>query len=326
MTVIVTGGAGYIGSHMAHDLVDRGEHVVVVDNLSTGFRELIPAGAELVEGDVADEALVGRIIDEHGAKSVIHFAGSIIVPESVTKPVKYYLNNTVATAKLIAACVAGGVENFIFSSTAAVYGEPESVPIAEQAALAPTSPYGSSKLMSETMLQDAARAHGLRVGILRYFNVAGADPGGRTGQSTRNTTHLIKLACQAALGLRAGLSIFGDDYPTPDGTGVRDYIHVCDLIDAHRLGLEHLRAGGDGFVFNCGYGQGYSVRDVITAVEQVAGLSLTVSSEPRRPGDPATVVAEASRIRERLGWQPARQDLSLIVEHALAWEKQLSER
>jgi UDP-glucose 4-epimerase len=321
MATLVTGGAGYIGSHMAHELVDAEDEVIVLDNLTTGFREAVPGEARFVEGAVDDAALVSRLIEEHGIDAVIHFAGSIIVPESVENPLKYYLNNTAATAKLIDTCIRGGVPSFIFSSTAAVYGEPETVPVSEEEPLRPTSPYGASKLMSETMLRDAAHAHDFRCGILRYFNVAGADPKGRTGQSTRNTTHLIKAACQAALGQRDGLSIFGDDYPTPDGTGVRDYIHVTDLIAAHRLGLEHLRRGGEPFTLNCGYGEGFSVRDVVKAVEAVTGRSLDVSVGPRRPGDPAIVVAKSDRIREALGWKPAHADLQEIVRHALAWEE-----
>ena len=325
MAVLVTGGAGYIGSHMAHDLIDRGEDVVVLDNLSTGFVEAVPKGATLVEGNVADDALVARIVKDHDVNAVIHFAGSIIVPESVVDPLKYYLNNTAATARLIQSAITAGVGCFIFSSTAAVYGEPDTVPIDEDARLAPTSPYGASKLMSEVMLQDAARAHDLRYGVLRYFNVAGADPKGRTGQSTRNTTHLIKIACKTALGHRPSMSIFGDDYPTRDGTGVRDYIHVSDLIAAHRLALTHLRGGGDSFIANCGYGEGYSVREVIQAVEAVSGKVLPVAIEPRRPGDPAEVVAKAERVRKLLGWTPEHADLKEIVRHALAWEERLSE-
>jgi UDP-glucose 4-epimerase len=324
VAVLVTGGAGYIGSHMVHDLVDGHEEVVVLDDLSTGRRDAIPDRAELVVGGVADAALVVRLIEEHEVDAVVHFAGSIIAPESVEQPLRYYLNNTAATASLIDSSIRAGVRQLIFSSTAAVYGEPEVVPVAEDAPLVPTTPYGASKAMSETMLRDAGRAHGLAYGVLRYFNVAGADPAGRTGQSTPSTSHLIKAACEVALGLRPGLSIFGDNYPTPDGTGVRDYIHVSDLIAAHRLALQHLRSGGESFTLNCGYGTGYSVREVIAAVEAVCGQRLNVQVAPRRLGDPAMVVAKSDRIREVLGWEPEHADLQEIVRHALAWSEKSS--
>lgn len=321
MAIMVTGGAGYIGSQMSHDLVDAGEQVVVLDDLSTGHRAAVPGGAAFVEGKIQDEALVSRVLGQHAVDAVIHFAGSIIVPESVEDPVGYYLNNTAATAHLLRACVAAGVSCFIFSSTAAVYGEPEIVPTPEDAPLKPTSPYGSSKMMTELMLRDVHRAHGLRFGVLRYFNVAGADVQGRTGQRTANATHLIKVASQVALGMRSRLAIFGDDYPTADGTGVRDYIHVQDLVTAHRLALHHLRDGGDCFTANCGYGRGYSVREVIGAIEEVVGRPIPVAVEARRPGDPATVVARCERIRGLLGWTPEYDDLATIVSHALAWER-----
>lgn len=321
MAIMVTGGAGYIGSQMSHELTDAGEQVVVLDDLSTGLRAAVPDGAAFVEGKVQDEALVSRVLEQHAIDAVIHFAGSIIVPESVAKPLDYYLNNTAATAHLLRACVAGGVSCFIFSSTAAVYGEPDVVPTPEDAPLEPTSPYGSSKMMTELMLRDVHRAHGLRYGILRYFNVAGADPRGRTGQRTAEATHLIKVASQVALGLRPRLGIFGDDYPTADGTGVRDYIHVQDLVTAHRLALRHLRQGGDCFTANCGYGRGYSVREVVAAIEEVVGHPIPVAVEARRPGDPATLVAQCDRVRRLLGWTPKYDDLVTIVRHALDWER-----
>ncbi len=325
MAVLVTGGAGYIGSHMVVNLVEAGEEVIVLDNLSTGFEWAVAGAARLVVGDLADTDLVSQVLQE-GVDAVIHFAGSVIVPESVADPLKYYRNNTSNTRGLIEACVKAGVKNFIFSSTAAVYGDPQTVPVAETAPLCPLSPYGSSKLMSEIMLADAAAAHDFTYTALRYFNVAGADPEGRTGQSTANATHLIKVACEAALGKRARLSIFGTDYDTPDGTGVRDFIHVADLVEAHRLALSRLRAGGPSVVLNCGYGEGYSVRQVIDAVRRVSGNDFEVLEEPRRAGDSSKVVALADAVRRELGWVPRYDDLDIIVTHALAWEKHLSLR
>lgn len=326
MSVLVTGGAGYIGSHMAHALADAGEPVVVLDNLSTGFAWALPGSAILVRGDMGDEDLVGRTIREHGIEAIVHFAAKIVVPESVADPLGYYLNNTVKSRALLAAAVAGGVKHVIFSSTAAVYGEPKTMPVAENVPLDPVSPYGRSKLMTEWMLQDVSRAHPLTYVALRYFNVAGADPKGRTGQSTANATHLIKVACQAALGTRPGLEVFGTDYPTPDGSCLRDYIHVTDLAEAHLAALRHLRAGGASGVYNCGYGQGYSVLEVIEVVKRVSGVDFPVKLSPRRPGDPAAIVAKADRIRAELGWKPRLDDLETIVRHALDWEKHLVAR
>ena len=326
MAVLVTGGAGYIGSHMVLALLGAGEDVVVLDNLSTGFRWAIDRRAKLVEGDVGDQELAGRIIREQGIDAVIHFAGSIVVPDSVTDPLAYYLNNTVKSRALIESCVKGEVPHFIFSSTAAVYGIPDTSPVTEEAPKAPISPYGSSKLMTEWMLADSAHAYGLGYVALRYFNVAGADPEGRTGQSTPRATHLIKVACQTALGQRDRLEVFGRDYDTPDGTCIRDYIHVSDLVAAHLDALKHLRRGGASRIFNCGYGRGYSVLDVISAVERATGRPLRVKDAPRRAGDPPALVAGAGRIRAELGWTPRHEDLDEIVRGALAWETHLSRR
>ncbi|MFO1170991.1 MAG: UDP-glucose 4-epimerase GalE [Hyphomicrobiaceae bacterium] len=324
MSVLVTGGAGYIGSHMVHELADRGEQVVVLDNLSTGFRSAVAPKARLVIGDVGDQALVRTLVMKHDIRSIIHFAGSIVVPDSMVDPLGYYNNNTVKSRALLEAAVSAGVEHFIFSSTAAVYGTPEVSPVPESAPLRPISPYGASKLMTEMMLADTARAHDLRYVALRYFNVAGADPKGRTGQSSPRATHLIKAASQAALGERPHLEVFGTDYPTEDGTCVRDYIHVTDLVRAHVAALEHLRDGGASDVFNCGYGRGASVLDVIDTVKRVSGVDFPVRMAPRRAGDPAALVAGAQRIREALGWQPEHDDLDEIVTHALAWEAHLA--
>ncbi len=326
MSILITGGAGYIGSHMVWHLTDAGEKVVVLDNLSTGFDWAIAPEAQLVEGDSGDEALVGRLISEHDVEAIIHFAASIVVPESVADPLGYYLNNTVKTRALIAAAVAGGVKRFIFSSTAAVYGTPAVTPVGEDARLSPESPYGRSKMMSEMMLADAAAAHDLRYVALRYFNVAGADPAGRTGQSTKAATHLIKVACETALGKRGEITVYGTDYPTPDGTCVRDYIHVSDLVDAHAAALRHLRAGGDSLIANCGYGHGYSVLEVIDTVKAVSGRDFPVVLGPRRPGDPAIIVASPERIIKAFGWAPQHDDLAEIVRHALAWESALEQR
>ncbi len=328
-TVLVTGGAGYIGAHAVLALRAVQREVVVLDNLSTGVREAVPADVTLVEGDVGDTALLARVFKEHAIGAVMHFAGSIVVPESVTDPLAYYHNNTVKSHGLIRAAVAAGFGPkrgaFIFSSTAAVYGMPAKLPVAEDAPTQPINPYGTSKLMTEWMLRDAGAAYGLRHGILRYFNVAGADPEGRVGQSTPAATHLIKVACQAALGTRPRIEIFGTDYDTPDGTCIRDYIHVADLAAAHVLALARLEQGDKSLLLNCGYGHGYSVREVLAAVERAHGRPVPSAVSGRRPGDPMALVAGASRIRDVLGWRPHYDDLDLIVRSALAWELRLAE-
>ena len=321
MAILVTGGAGFIGSHMALALLDLGEKVVILDNLSTGVRACLPHDALFVEGSSGDRALLDRLFAEHDIGAIAHFAASTVVPDSVADPLAYYGNNTVNTHTLIAAAVAARVPRFVFSSTAAVYGVPQSERVGEDAPTAPISPYGASKLMSERILGDVSDAHGLSVAILRYFNVAGADPQGRSGQSTPRATHLIKACLEAALGKRESVEIFGADYPTPDGTGVRDYIHVSDLIDAHIAALDSLKAGQRRLLYNCGYGAGYSVRQVIDAVERVSGRTLNIKVSPRRAGDAASVVADASAIRRDLGWRPKYDDLDTIVAHALAWEQ-----
>lgn len=326
MAILVSGGAGYIGSHMVLELLDRGERVVVLDNLSTGFWWAVPPEATLVQGDVSDAELLAKTIAEHAIDEIAHFAARIVVPESVADPLGYYLANTVKTRSLFESAVKGGVKRLIFSSTAAVYGEPAVSPVPEDIALAPINPYGRSKLMSEWMLADAARAHGFGYAVLRYFNVAGADPRGRSGQSTPNATHLIKVAGQAALGKRDGLQVFGTDYPTPDGTCVRDYIHVTDLARAHLAALDHLRAGGENLTLNCGYGNGFSVKQVIEVVKRVSGADFPVHYAPRRAGDPASLVAKADRIRGELGWVPEHDDLDEIVRSALDWERHLATR
>jgi len=326
MTVLVTGGAGYIGSHTAHELVDAGEQVVVLDNLSTGFLWALPKAALAVVGDAGDQTLVAGLIDTHKIDAIIHFAGSIVVPDSVRDPLGYYRNNTVNSRNLIEVAVNRDVRHFIFSSTAAVYGNPAQVPVGEDAPLAPVSPYGWSKLMTEVMLRDTTAASELGHVILRYFNVAGGDPRQRTGQSTPEATHLIKVAVQTALGLRERLDVFGTDYATPDGTCVRDYIHVTDLARAHRAALDYLRGGGTSATLNCGYGRGYSVLEVIDAVRRAVGVELPVRMAPRRAGDPMTIVAAAGRIRELLGWTPEFDNLDTIVGHALAWERMLNQR
>jgi UDP-glucose 4-epimerase len=323
MTILVTGGAGYIGSHMVHELTDAGEAAVVLDNLSTGFRFLIPGAVPFVAGSTGDGELVAKIIQRYGITDIIHFAASVVVPDSVSDPLAYYANNTMNTCTLLRAAVQAGVKNFIFSSTAAVYGNPTQLPVREDAVTAPISPYGSSKLMSEILLHDAGKAYGLRFVILRYFNVAGADPKGRTGQSTPQATHLIKVACETALGKRAKLDVFGTDYPTPDGTCIRDYIHVSDLARAHSAALGYLRRGGASITFNCGYGRGASVIEVIEAVARANGRDFPVELRGRRAGDPMALVADVSRIRASLDWRPQYQDLDTIVAHALAWEKRL---
>ena len=304
MAVLVTGGAGFIGSHMVLALLDSGEDVLVLDNLSTGFRWAVPASAKFIQGDVGDHELVRSLMLEHQIDAVTHFAGSVVVPESVRDPLPYYRNNTCHSRTLIACAAEAGVPYFIFSSTAAVYGTPASNPVGEYTETRPTSPYGSSKLMTEIILRDSAFAYGLHYVALRYFNVAGADPAGRGGQSTANATHLIKVAVQAALGARPYLEVYGTDYPTPDGTCVRDYIHVTDLVTAHTAALRYLRSGGQNEVLNCGYGRGSSVLDVIAAVERVANKKIPVRMGQRRPGDPEALVAKADRIKHVLGWQP----------------------
>jgi len=326
MSVLVTGGAGYIGSHTVIDLMNAGEDVSVIDDLSTGFDWAVQVPDALYIGDIADEALVARIVAERKITAVIHFAGSIVVPESVENPLKYYLNNTAKTRSLIEACVKGGVENFIFSSTAAVYGMIETMPVREDTPLNPISPYGRSKLMTEWMLRDVSIAHPMSFAALRYFNVAGSDPKGRTGQSTANATHLIKVACQTALGQRDHIDVFGTDYATPDGTCVRDYIHVSDLAAAHTAALNYLRANNKSIIANAGYGHGFSVREVLAAVERVAGHGFEIREAPRRPGDPAAIVSDPTLIKTSFGWKPAYDDLDLIVTHALAWEEKLALR
>jgi UDP-glucose 4-epimerase len=325
MSVLVTGGAGYIGSHMALELLDSGESVIVLDNLSTGFRWAVPTNATLVVGDVGDQELVRSIVRKHGVDSILHFAGSIVVPESVADPLGYYHNNTVKSRALMEVAVEMGIKHFIFSSTAAVYGMPKENPVGEDAPLDPMSPYGSSKMMTEIMLADTSRAHDFRYVALRYFNVAGADPKGRSGQSTPNATHLIKVACEAALGKRPYLEVFGTDYDTPDGTCIRDYIQVTDLVRAHLAALRHLRDDGPSDVFNCGYSKGFSVLQVIEAVKRVSGADFEVRLGPRRPGDPAAIVAASDKIRVRLGWRPSYDDLDTIARQALAWETHLKQ-
>ncbi len=325
MTVLVTGGAGFIGSHMALELLDAGEDVFVLDNLSTGFRWAVPEGAKFIEGDVGDQSLVRGLLQDNDIDAILHFAGSIVVPESVADPLGYYLNNTCKSRSLIACAVETKIPNFIFSSSAAVYGIPKINPVTEDATLEPISPYGSSKLMTETMLRDTAKAHPLRFVALRYFNVAGADPKGRSGQSSAQATHLIKVASETALGMRPRLEVFGTDYETPDGTCIRDYIHVSDLVRAHLDALRYLREGGESIVLNCGYGKGFSVLDVVAAVKKASGKDFPVHMADRRPGDPAALVAGADRIREVLGWVPRRNNLDTIVEDALSWEKRLRE-
>src|ERR1700712_4779019 len=323
MTVLVTGGAGYIGSHMVHALAEAGESVVVIDNLSTGFSAFLPEGVPLFIGDAADENLVEGVIAQHGVESIIHFAGSVVVPDSMRDPLAYYRNNTMTTRSLLNAAVKSGIKRFIFSSTAAVYGNPDQVPVPEHAATRPLSPYGSSKLMTEIMLHDVAAAHGMDYVVLRYFNVAGADPLARIGLSTANATHLVKIAVEAATGQRPKIDVYGTDYPTPDGSAIRDFIHVSDLAQAHRAALSYLRGGGSSVTLNCGYGRGYSVMETIEAVRRASGSHFAVQYAPRRPGDIMTMVADTARIRSTLDWTPQYDDLDTIAAHALAWEEKL---
>jgi len=324
MTVLVTGGAGYIGSHMVHALAESGESVVVIDNLSTGFSAFLPEGVPLFIGDAADENLVEGVIATHRVESIIHFAGSVVVPDSMRDPLAYYRNNTMTTRSLLNATVKSGVSRFIFSSTAAVYGNPDQVPVPESAPTRPLSPYGSSKLMAEIMLHDTASAHGISYVALRYFNVAGADPQARMGLATVGATHLLKIAVEAATGQRAKIDVFGTDYPTPDGSCIRDFIHVSDLAQAHRAALSYLRTGGASMTLNCGYGRGYSVLETIEAVRKVSGRNFAVQYGPRRPGDIMTMIADTSLIRATLDWTPQYDDLETIARHALAWEEKLS--
>ena len=322
-TILVTGGAGYIGSHVARQLREAGERVVILDDLSTGF-ESATLGAPLVVGNTGDREVVAKLIDEHRVETVMHFAARTIVPESVADPLRYYSNNTCATRNLLECCQRQDVKHFVFSSTAAVYGIPEGGRAREDSPTAPINPYGASKLMSEWMLRDLSAASPLRHVILRYFNVAGCDPEMRIGQSTAAATLLFKVAAEVAVGKRRLLSIFGTDYPTPDGTGVRDYIHVEDLADAHVRALAYLRKGGMSTTLNCGYGHGYSVRDVIRAVEHANGAPIAVVEEPRRAGDPPTLIAVADRVREVLGWTPRHDDLDTIARTSLNWERKLA--
>jgi len=326
MAILVTGGAGYIGSHMVLALADRGEKIIVADNLSTGFPWALPTGVTLRGGDVGDEAFIRAVILDHGITEIAHFAAKIVVPDSVSDPLGYYLANTVKSRALFDTAIKAGVKRFIFSSTAAVYGEASGEPLSEEQVALPVSPYGRSKLMTEWMLQDAAFAHDIRFIALRYFNVAGADPEGRSGQSTPNATHLIKVAVQTALGQRKALDIFGTDYPTRDGSCIRDYIHVTDLAAAHVDALEHLRRGGESLILNCGYGRGFSVLEVVDVVKKVSGVDFPVNLVARRPGDPASIVAKADKIRTVLGWQPQHDDLEGIVKAAFEWEKRLATR
>ena len=321
-SVLVTGGAGYIGSHVVRQLGEIGEQVLVIDNLVKGFRQAVTAG-DLIVADVGDQALVSRLMAEYKIDTVMHFAAHTIVPESVALPLKYYGNNTCATRSLLQACLDNGVKNLVFSSTAAVYGMPEDGYASEDSPTRPINAYGTSKLMSEWMLRDVAAVNPLNYVALRYFNVAGSHPGGLIGQATPGATLLTKVACEAMVGKRPHVSVFGSDYPTPDGTGVRDYLHIEDLASAHLNALQYLRRGGKSTTLNVGYGHGYSVREVLRMVETVGGKPLTVREEGRRPGDPAYLVARADRIRTELGWQPRYDDLSAIVSSSLAWEQKL---
>lgn len=327
MAILVTGGAGYIGSHMCWALNDAGEEIVVIDNLSTGFEWAVPPNARFYRGDIEDMSLLAKIRAENEIEAIIHFAGSIIVPESVSNPLKYYHNNTAKSRGLIEFAVTSGIKYFVFSSTAAVYGTPSSnEAVDENAQTKPESPYGMSKLMTEYMLRDTGFAHDFHFTALRYFNVCGADPKGRTGQSTQGATHLIKVACEAALGKREKIEVFGTDYPTPNGTCIRDYIHVWDLVNAHLCALRRLRAGGKSIIANCGYGKGYSVLEVLDAVKAVNGNDFQVAFSPRRAGDAVRIIANSSLIKSELAWEPKLDDLPLILRHALDWEASLATR
>jgi UDP-glucose 4-epimerase len=323
MHVLATGGAGYIGSHVVLALRESGYDVVVLDNLSTGNRQMVPADIPFVKGDVGDRELTEQIIARHGIDAVIHLAGSIVVPESVRNPLEYYRNNTCASRNLIASCVSKGVRYIVFSSTAAVYGNPAMIPITEDMPTMPMNPYGASKLMTEWILRDTAAAHELTYVSLRYFNVAGADPLRRAGQSTRVATHLLKVACEAVVGRREYIQVFGTDYDTPDGTCIRDYIHVSDLADAHVRAVEYLASGGENIALNCGYGRGHSVLEVLSEVQNNAGTRLDLRRTSRRPGDPPALVADVTRLRQTLLWTPRLDDLPAIVRTALDWERQL---
>lgn len=326
MTVLITGGAGYIGSHAVLAFLDAGETPVVIDNLSTGFDWLVPEGVPFHDNDISDRHAVEAILRQHDIETIVHFAGSIILPESIENPLKYYRNNTVNSLGLMEAAVACGVKHFVFSSTAAVYGLPDSVPVPESAPLRPQAPYGTSKAMTEQMLMDVAKAHDLTVTALRYFNVAGADPRGRSGQATRNATNLIKVACEAATGKRRSLTVFGEDYDTPDGTAIRDYIHVTDLVLAHRLAVERMRSGGSNLIANCGYGRGFSVLEVIAAVKAASGSDFAIEMGARRPGDCPEVVADSRLARAELNWRPELDDIDQIVVDAYRWEEALAKR
>ncbi|EFL87641.1 UDP-glucose 4-epimerase GalE [Ahrensia sp. R2A130] len=325
MTVLITGGAGYIGSHMVLECLDHGEDVVVLDNLVTGFRAAVPDAAAFVEGDIADAVLMADLIATHKVDSIVHFAGSVVVPESFENPLKYYTNNTSKTCSLVDTAVRCGIDKLIFSSTAALYAPPsENVPVTEDSALDPASPYGSSKLMSETMIRDTFDAHDLRYVMLRYFNVAGADPAGRAGLATKGATHVMKLACEAATGKRDGFDILGTDYDTHDGSAVRDFIHVSDLANAHYVALKFLREGGRRFTGNAGYMKASSVRDVVAAVKRASGSDFEVREKPRRYGDVPYMVADPSRLMKRLDWKPRFDDLDTIARDAMAWERKLA--
>ena len=324
MTVLVTGGAGYIGSHTVLALTEAGEEVVVIDDLSTGFSAYLPDSVPLFIGDAGDENLLDCVTSQHEIESIIHFAGSVVVPDSMRDPLGYYRNNFMTSRNLLNVAVKRGISRFIFSSTAAVYGNPDQIPVPEHAPTRPLSPYGSSKLMTEIMLGDVAAAFGMQYVVLRYFNVAGADPQARIGSATVGATHLLKIAVEAATGKRAKIDVFGTDYPTPDGSCVRDFIHVSDLSQAHRAALAYLRGGGAATTLNCGYGHGYSVLETIDAVRRVSGRNFAVQYAPRRPGDIMAVIADTSRIRASLDWKPQYEDIETIAAHALAWEEKLS--
>jgi len=324
MRVLVTGGAGYVGSHVVKLLGERGHQMLTYDNLSTGHRWAVLYG-ELVEADLGEEGKLEEVFQAFRPEAVMHFAASVVVPESVREPLKYYRNNVENAFKLIGVCLRFGVKAFVFSSSAAVYGVPEEVPVKEEAPLRPINPYGSSKVMVEQALEDCCRAYGLRYVSLRYFNVAGADPEARIGQASREPTHLITRALKAAAGKLPRIEIYGTDYPTPDGTCIRDYIHVEDLAEAHLLTLEYLLDGGRSRVYNCGYGRGHSVKEVIEEVKRVTGVDFSVVEGPRRPGDPPELVADPSRIKAELGWSPRYKDLGSIIETAWSWERRLED-